>query len=79
MNDFFKNLNPLYLFMAFFCILGIVTAAAPSNIIGVIWVFNTLVWVSIAKMNNDAADKWHNNYDEVSKELYKYKNEEKKK
>lgn len=79
MNDYFKNWNNLYLFMAFICILGIVTMAVSSNLMGAIWAFNTLIWVSIAKMNNDAADKWHNNYDEVSNELHKYKNEEKKK
>ena len=69
MNDFFKNWNPLHIFMVFICILAIVTLAADSNISGAIWAFNTLLWVGIAKMNADTADKWHNNYDEVSREL----------
>jgi len=69
MNDFFKNWNPLLIFMVVICILAIVTLAADSNISGAIWAFNTLIWVSISKMNNDTADKWHNNYDEVSREL----------
>lgn len=69
MNDFFKNWNPLHLFMVFICILAIVTMAASSNINGAIWAFNTLIWVGIAKMSNDTADKWRNSYDEVSREL----------
>ena len=84
MNDFFKNWNPLYLFMGFICILAIVSLAASSNVNGAIWAFNAIIWVCISKMNSDIADKWRNKYDEVSrelrevkKELNEYKNNEK--
>lgn len=83
MNNFFKNWNPLLIFMVVICILAIVTFAVDSNINGAIWAFNTLIWVGISKMNGDTANNWRNLYDEVSKklrevekELNEYKNNE---
>ena len=76
MKNFFKNWDTPSIFMVAICVLAIITLGASSNVIGAIWAFNTIIWVSIAKMNNDATTMWRDLYDEVSKELREYKNNE---